>query len=39
MGIFYVILGVIFLFVGCCMWVIAEEEVKGWWRRRKEKAE
>jgi len=25
------------LFIVCCMWVIFEEEIKAWWKRRKEK--
>ncbi len=37
--VFLVILGCFGLFVVCCMWVLCEEEVKGWWRRRKEKDE
>jgi len=32
-----VILGSVCLFVGCFMWVVCEEEIKGWWKRRREK--
>jgi len=32
-----VILGSVGLFAVCCMWLLCEEEIKGWWKRRKEK--
>jgi len=32
-----VILGCVVLFVLCCMWIVCQEEIKAWWKRRKEK--
>ena len=34
-----VILGSVSFFVLCCMWLLCEEGIKAWWKRRKEKGE
>ena len=32
-----VILGSVGLFILCCGWLLCEEDIKGWWKRRRGK--